>query len=89
MFDIFISGCTETQLDVVKAYFILHNRVYEHRNGQFWFYADKVNDLFELIADLSKFYDEHRPKGYRDSLDFRCGINDDGNYYIDVIDYDY
>ena len=89
MFDIFVSGCTEHQLDVVKAYFIVHNRIYEHRDGRFWFYTDKVDDLFRTVSELTEFYDNHRPKGYRDSLDFRICTNDNGEFCIDVVDYDY
>ena len=41
------------------------------------------------IEENREFYDNHRPKGYRDSLDFRICTNDNGEFCIDVVDYDY
>jgi hypothetical protein len=86
MFDIHIRNLLDIQIDVFKAYFITNNREYNHKDGNFCFYAETVKDFFDTVNGMTEFYSNHSPK-HCSFMGFECGVDEDGTYFISAIDY--
>ena len=74
MFDIHFRECSKYEIDMIKAYLIVSNREFKEDGDDLCFYTDRVDDLFSVIDELDKFFQEHKRVGCSAGISFVCVV---------------
>ena len=83
MYDIYFQNCSKQQIEFIKAYFIVNNRVFQEDQNGICFYTNQIDDLFNLIQNLNTFFDQHTYAQHHVSAPvFVIEIGEDGRYIL-------